>query len=219
LLQRAKTIMHISDGVLSPTMLAASWALGGCGFATGLRSLEHRDVPRVATLASAFFVAALIHVPIGPVHAHLVLSGLMGLLLGWAAVPAIALALLLQATMFGFGGFTSLGANIVVMGAPAIVCHHVLGPIVRVHSDRIALMGAATAGAIGIIFGAALLATMLVASGSAFTAVATAIAAAHAPLVAVEAAITTAAIGFLRRARPELLQGRTAVYGAEASYV
>jgi cobalt/nickel transport system permease protein len=210
--------MHISDGVLSPMMLTASWALAGAGVAIGLRSLEHRDVPRVATLASAFFVAALIHVPIGPVQAHLVLNGLMGLLLGWAALPAIALALLLQATMFGFGGFTSLGANIVVMGAPAIICHLLLGPVVRLRSDRLALFGAASAGALGIIIGAALLASLLIGSGSALTGVAAALVAAHAPLVAVEAAVTTAAIGFLRRARPELLMRRTPMYATEARY-
>jgi cobalt/nickel transport system permease protein len=39
-------------------------------------------------------VASLIHVPIGPSNAHLILNGLVGLLLGWGAFPAILVALI-----------------------------------------------------------------------------------------------------------------------------
>ena len=36
-------------------------------------------------LGAAFFVASLIHVPIGFSSAHLILNGLLGVVLGWAA--------------------------------------------------------------------------------------------------------------------------------------
>jgi glutamyl-tRNA reductase len=44
----------------------------------------------------------------------------MGFLLGWAACPAVAAALLLQAIHFGFGGLPTLGANTVSMSAAAV---------------------------------------------------------------------------------------------------
>ena len=47
----------------------------------------------------AIFVASLVHVPVGPSSMHLVLNGLLGLLLGWAAFPAILVGLLLQAVL------------------------------------------------------------------------------------------------------------------------
>ena len=54
-----------------------------------------------------------------PVHGEVVLSwprclvlnGLMGLMLGWAALPAVFTALLLQAVFFGHGGYTTLGVR------------------------------------------------------------------------------------------------------------
>lgn len=45
------------------------------------------SIPKVGVLSSAFFVATLIHVPVGPSSIHLVLNGLMGVMLGWAAFP------------------------------------------------------------------------------------------------------------------------------------
>ena len=88
------------------------------GTAIGLKKMDYEAIPRVAILSAAFFVATLIHVPVGPVGLHLVLNGLMGLLLGWMAVPAILIALFLQALLFQFGGLTVLGVNTVTMALP-----------------------------------------------------------------------------------------------------
>ncbi|MDD5642485.1 MAG: energy-coupling factor ABC transporter permease, partial [Syntrophales bacterium] len=98
--------MHISEGVLSPAVLAGGAGLAVVGTAIGLKKMDYEAIPRVAILSAAFFVASLIHVPVGPVGLHLVLNGLMGLLLGWVAVPAILIALFLQALLFQFGGLT-----------------------------------------------------------------------------------------------------------------
>ena len=111
--------MHISEGVLSPAVLAGGAGLAVVGTTIGLKKLDYEAIPRVAILSAAFFVATLIHVPIGPVAEHLVLNGLMGLLLGWLAVPAILIALFLQALLFQFGGLTALGVNTVTMAAPS----------------------------------------------------------------------------------------------------
>ena len=82
-------------------------------------------------LSAVFFVASLVHIPIGPTSVHPLLNGLMGIVLGWAAVPAILVALLLQAVFFGFGGITVLGVNVVNMAVPALVVAALIAPAIR----------------------------------------------------------------------------------------
>ena len=50
-----------------------------------LRKLEGEALVRTGVLSAAFFAASLVHLPLGPASVHLVLSGLMGALLGWGA--------------------------------------------------------------------------------------------------------------------------------------
>lgn len=96
--------MHISEGVLSPAVLGAGAVLAAAGIVIGLRKLDYDRLMTVAILAAAFFVGSLIHVPIGPSSVHLILNGLLGMLLGWAAFPSIFVALMLQAILFQYGG-------------------------------------------------------------------------------------------------------------------
>ena len=114
--------MHISEGVIAAPVLIAGAAGAVAGCAIGLKKLDMENTPKVAVLSSAFFVASLIHVPIGPTSVHLVLNGLVGFLLGWISFPALLVALLLQAVLFQFGGITTLGVNTVVMALPAVAC-------------------------------------------------------------------------------------------------
>jgi cobalt/nickel transport system permease protein len=102
---------HIPDGVATIPVLAAGAAITVGGLAWGLRALSPERMPRVAVLSAVFFVASLIHLPVGPASVHLILNGLMGAVLGAAAFPAIVVALLLQAVLFGFGGLAVLGVN------------------------------------------------------------------------------------------------------------
>ena len=103
--------MHIAEGVLSPAVLATGYALTAAGTALGLKKLDYDRLMTVAILAATFFVGSLIHVPIGITSAHLILNGLLGVILGWAAFPAILAALALQALLFQFGGLVVLGVN------------------------------------------------------------------------------------------------------------
>lgn len=198
--------MHIAEGVLTPGVVAGSWVVAAAGIGVGLRRLDPDAMPRVAVLSSAFFVASLIQVPLGPASAHLVLNGLMGVLLGWLVFPALVVALVLQAVFFGFGGLTSLGANVLIMGVPALLARAVF-----VAGRRPTEAGAATlvrgglAGATGIVAGATLLALFLAASGREFAAAIAVIAAAHLPVAGVEALVAAAVLSFLARVRPELL--------------
>lgn len=197
--------MHISEGVLSPPVLAAGAALTAAGVAIGVRRMAAEDVPKVAVLSSTFFVASLIHVPVGPSNVHLVLNGVTGLLLGWAAFPAILVGLTLQALLFQFGGLTSLGVNTFNMAFPALVCHYAFGPLVRRGSRRALLMAGFGAGATAIALGGLLIAASLVLTGESFVEVAGLALAAHVPVMVAEGLLTASCVAFLGRVKPELL--------------
>jgi cobalt/nickel transport system permease protein len=156
-------------------------------------------------MSAAFFVASLIHVPLGPASLHLVLGGLVGLLLGWAAFPAILVALALQALLFSFGGLVVLGANTLIMALPALLCHWLFSPLVRSSHRVAALSGAALAGAGYVLLAGFLSALALYFSGEAFITAAQAILLAHLPLAVLEGLITALAVGFIRRVRPAML--------------
>jgi cobalt/nickel transport system permease protein len=198
--------VHLSEGVLAPQVLAVSWGAAAVAIGVGVKKMSPAAMPRVAVLAAAFFVVSLIRVPLGPAAAHLVLNGVMGVLLGWCVFPALAAALLLQAVFFGFGGLTSLAANVLIMGGAAAVARgvFVLARSRRESPAATAVRGA-LAGASGIAVGTALLAGALAASGREFSGVVVVLVAAHLPVAAVEAAVAAAVLWFLARVAPEQL--------------
>ena len=100
--------------------------------AYGLKKLDPRQVMMAAILGAAFFVASLIHIPVGPSSVHLLLNGLLGVLLGWSAVPVIFVGLLLQAILYGFGGLTVLGVNTATMGLGAVLSWYIFGGLLSV---------------------------------------------------------------------------------------
>ena len=112
--------MHISEGVLTFPVIAAGYAFTAAGVAIGLRSMGGEKIVRTAIFSSAFFIASLIHVPVGPGNAHLVLNGLIGVVLGWQGFCALFVALAAQALLFQFGGLTDLGDKHVQHGIPGV---------------------------------------------------------------------------------------------------
>lgn len=197
--------MHISEGVLSPVVLGGGAALAVAGTAIGLKKMDYEAIPRVAILSAAFFVATLIHVPVGPVGLHLVLNGLMGLLLGWAAVPAILVALFLQALLFQFGGLTVLGVNTVIMALPAVICFYLFRPLLRLPGVAPSV-GAFACGFSAILLSALLVAAALISTGQAFLQVAELAVLAHVPVMLIEGTVTLFIFLFLKKVRPEMLE-------------
>ena len=77
--------MHIAEGVLSAPVLITGAVVAAAGVAYGLKKIPANHFMLAGLLGAAFFVASLIHVPIGFSSAHLILNGLLGVVLGWAA--------------------------------------------------------------------------------------------------------------------------------------
>lgn len=201
--------MHISEGVLSAPVLLGGAVLATVGTAIGLRKTDYDHLMTVAILSSAFFVGSLIHVPIGPSSAHLILNGLLGAILGWAAFPAILTALFLQAVLFQFGGVTALGVNTFNMAFPAVVCFYLFRPLM-LHSGLRRTLGAFACGFSGVLLAGLLTAISLAFTDEGFLAAAKIILIGHIPIMIIEGIITAAAVGFLSKIRPEILQSRFA---------
>jgi cobalt/nickel transport system permease protein len=197
--------MHIAEGALSPEVLVAGAVVAAAGVAIGLRKMDYEQIPQVAVLSAAFFVASLVHVPIGPSSAHLILNGLTGVILGWMAFPALLVALFLQAILFGFGGVTALGVNTVVMALPGVICYYLFNRPIRNATKRSAFgLGFAT-GVAGIILGAVILSLALLVTSSGFLNVVKLTLIAHIPVMVIEGLITGVIIVFLKKVRPEIL--------------
>src|SRR5262249_28062609 len=88
--------VHISDGFLSPEWLAGGLVIAGLLALVGAWRLREEEIPRIALLTAAFFVASSIHLRVGLTSVHLLLNGLVGVLLGWRACLAIPIGLLMQ---------------------------------------------------------------------------------------------------------------------------
>lgn len=195
--------MHIVDGALSGPVVIGGAMLAAAGIAQGLRHLPVEKIPTAGVLSATFFVASLVHVPIGPSSVHLILNGLAGLVLGWAAFPALFVGLLLQAVFFGFGGVTVLGVNTFDIAAPAvlvgILCRRGLaGP------PAVAAIWGAVGGALAVALTTLCVGVALALSGEEFIPAAKLVFLAHIPVMVVEAAITAAAVSLVRQVKPEL---------------
>ncbi|HZY88254.1 MAG TPA: energy-coupling factor ABC transporter permease, partial [Gemmataceae bacterium] len=74
--------VHISDGVLTWPWWAGGFAVAGLLALLASWRVRDEEIPRIAVLTAAFFVASLIHVRVGPTSVHLLLNGLVGVVLG-----------------------------------------------------------------------------------------------------------------------------------------
>ncbi len=121
--------MHIPDGLLPPSVCITGYAITGGITWFSLRQINRQpnyqeQIPKASLLTAAFFVASLIHIPIPPFSIHLVLNGMMGLILGYYAFPAILIGLLFQTIFFQHGGLSTLGINAVIMGIPSLIAYY-----------------------------------------------------------------------------------------------
>ncbi|HMT13983.1 MAG TPA: cobalt transporter CbiM [Aestuariivirga sp.] len=195
---------HIPDGLLSLPVSVAGGVAAAAALAFTARRLDDDELPRVAVMAAVFFVASLITVPVGPTSIHLLLAGLMGVIIGWATIPAVFVGLVLQAAFFGFGGFAALGVNTLNIALPGAMLGQAANPFMQGSPLR-AGVAAALAAAASVAVTGLMVAASLYFSDKAYTLSAKVMLAAYVPLLLAEATLSGVALAFLARVRPDML--------------
>lgn len=126
--------VHIADGQLTSQVCLMGWLISVALLFLTLAKTDELSIPKIAMLAGVFFLGSLLHVPgIFGTRTHLLLTGLVGIMLGTQAITAIACGLSLQAILFSHGGISSFGINLLVMGIPAILA----GMVFKISAKRI----------------------------------------------------------------------------------
>ena len=213
--------MHISDGLLPAPVAISGYAITGFATWYSLRQINRQSeptqgIPKASLLTAAFFVASSIHIPFPPTSLHLILNGLLGVVLGYYAFPAILIGLFFQAVMLGHGGISTLGINAVIVGIPAILVYHLFcwrSLIAKYFNPQITTgIFAFLAGVLGVAF------TVILFFGLVVTTLGTGVGAdaekaatlglliAHIPLIILEGIFTSFVVVFLQRAKPKLLE-------------
>jgi cobalt/nickel transport system permease protein len=204
--------MHLPDGIVPVEMAVAGYGASAALVALSLARIRalpdpQAEIPRVAMLTTVFFAASSIAIPVPPTTVHLMMAGLMGVMLGWFAVPAIMVGLFLQAVLIGHGGITTLGLNGLILCPPALISFGLWRLAGRRWPDLAALM----AGGGAVIAALAIFATIVLAGlpaeidAGAERAALKLFALAHLPLVLAEGVIVMVLLRVLRRVEPRLL--------------
>jgi len=194
--------VHIADGIFPLPAAAAADALALGAVSLLARRIETAEIPKTGLMASALFLASLLHFPLAGTSVHLGLFGLAGILLGLRALPAVFVALLLQALLFQHGGLLALGMNTINMGGGALAAWFIWRT--RGLPETFRAFGAGFA---GILVPASLMSLefLLVGYGKRILF----LIAVYAAAAALEGALTVSAVAFLRKTEPSLLERRT----------
>lgn len=184
-------------------ILIGGGALTAVGTIIGLKKIDEDHIMTTAMLSATFFVASLIHVPVGPGSVHLLLNGLMALILGWACIPAILVALALQAVFFQYGGLTVLGVNVVIIGGGGLLGSCLFRGMLQ--RPKLRKLAGLLSGFFSVACAALLLCVTLLSTGEEFIGTAQVIFAAHLPVMAVEGVMTMFIVSFLAKVQPEIL--------------
>ncbi|MDY0192229.1 MAG: cobalt transporter CbiM [Aliarcobacter butzleri] len=196
--------MHISDGIISieVAIVSAVATLAFCVYS--FRNLTNEKIALVASMSALFFVTSFIHIPFGVTQIHLMLIGFIGIFLGSLAFISIAIALILQALLLGFGGLSSLGANILVMALPAYLVYLIFKlEILKKLNEKVKFF---LVGFLGVFISSLLLFTVLVFSKDEYLAVAYSIIAVNIPTMILEGIVTMFLLLYIKKSMPKLLK-------------
>lgn len=203
--------MHIPDGYLSIPVTLGCGLVSICGLALAIRNLrwyaEEAKVPTMGVIAAFVFAAQMINFPVALGVSGHVLGGLLTAIIAGpdGAVLVMSIVLILQALLFGDGGLTALGANILNMALVGSWCaffiFKFLGRFIR--SDAIAIGIAAW---LSVVLSSSACAFELWLSGNVpLKLVLPLMVGIHSLIGVGEALVTIVAISFVRRIRPHII--------------
>ena len=111
---------HIPDGYLTLTVSVAAFIITAIFWIISFKKikLSEQQVPMMGLLTALFFAAMFANYPVFfGTTAHLLGAAAIGLILGpFAGCISMTIIMVLQAFLFGDGGITALGANVLNMG-------------------------------------------------------------------------------------------------------
>ncbi|KLE03482.1 cobalt transporter CbiM [Aliarcobacter butzleri] len=196
--------MHISDGIISIEVATVSAVVTLAFCVYSFKNLTNEKIALVASMSALFFVTSFIHIPFGVTQIHLMLIGFIGIFLGSLAFISIAIALILQALLLGFGGLSSLGANILVMALPAYLVYLIFKlEILKKLNEKVKFF---LVGFLGVFISSLLLFTVLVFSKDEYLAVAYSIIAVNIPTMILEGIVTMFLLLYIKKSMPKLLK-------------
>ncbi len=212
--------LHVPDGFLSLSVALLCWAVTVTFLSVALRrtqnTLGERQIPLMGVMAAFIFAAQMINFPVaGGTSGHLLGGALAAIVIGpWAGMLVMASVIAVQALLFQDGGLLVMGANILNMGILTVLVGYGLyrGAAGQGRSVRLAVAGAAA----WLSVMAAALATSLqlwLSGTSALRIVVPTMLGVHAFIGVGEALITVAALAFIMRTRPDLLEAEPGTRG------
>ncbi len=212
----------MADALISPAVGGAMWTAAAGLTAYSARKLskemDERKIPLMGVLGALVFAAQMINftIPGTGSSGHLGGGMLLAILLGpHAAFLTMASILTIQALFFADGGLLALGCNIVNMGfCPCFVAFPFIYKKIAANSlDRKRIVAAAVAASIiGLQLGAAGVVMGTVFSGISdlpFRTFALLMLPIHLAIGVVEGFVTASLVGFVLKARPEVLEMAT----------
>lgn len=210
--------MHIPDGLMAPVVWALGWVIAIIFVAIAVKRVskkfDERMVPFMAILAAGIFVAQMLNFPIvGGTTGHLIGAALATILLGpWAAILIITVILIIQGFIFGDGGITALGLNILNMAVIGSLSAYI---VIRVVPKKFEFPGIFLAGWLSVFFAASACALELAASfiinpafGIEGSVAIPAMMISHAIIGVGEGIITAGVVAFLAKVAPETMSMR-----------
>ena len=210
--------MHIPDAFIPMGQALVYWIIALIFIALALRwarrSMEEEKIPLVAVLAAGIFAIQALNIPIPwGTSGHMVGAALAAIVLGspYAGVFVLTLVLLVQGVIFGDGGITVMGANIVNMGViGGFVGYYGYTAVKNVIGNAYA--AAFIAGWASLFISAILCAVELAIAGT-FPLVPALIGLGlyHAVIGLIEGGITAGALYLIASARPDILEHPTGV--------
>lgn len=211
--------MHMADALISPAVGGVMWAATAGLTVYSAHKLhqesDERKTPLMGVLGAFIFAAQMINfsIPATGSSGHIGGGMILAILLGpYAAFLTIASVVSVQALFFADGGLLALGANIFNMGFfPCFIAYPLIyRKIAGVGSSQGRIAGASiTSVAAGLELGAFCVVLETVVSGISelpFTAFVTLMLPIHLAIGIVEGIITATVVGFVWKARPEILE-------------
>jgi len=211
--------MHMSDALLSPAVAVAGGAVAATLMAVAVKKLKNRReenvFPLMGVMGAFIFAAQMINftIPGTGSSGHIVGGILLASMLGpWAAYLTLCSVLAIQALVFADGGLLALGCNMVNMAAmTCLVAYPLLfRPLMKRGAGAARIIAVSVlACTVGLEAGAAAVTAETALSGitalppRAFLGLMTTI---HLPIGICEGAATGAALWFISRRKPELLE-------------